>query len=168
MSATHENEPYRLPRYDGLEYDWLEGWTPPAYPDILPPAAMPQIPVVPGFPWWVDPRMLPTPQPQEPEPLQDQAPSTPESLLDRIPNERAAGLRDLIRDAMLRREMRQATWLSKPLTRRSASGELMASNSANGRDAEAVGGEIRPGRQPVAGLVSGRPMRHFMIPIFDI
>src|SRR5262249_37907334 len=110
MSAPHKDDSYRLPHYgrDGVMPDWLGGWTPPQIPNLPHPAPSP-IPVVPGFPWWVDPW---TPQPSSPGPLQPEMPpepSAPDSLLRRIPIGNADGLPGLLQAVMLQDGVQPST-----------------------------------------------------------
>lgn len=79
MSAPFKGDSYRLPHYgrDGVMPDWSGGWKPPKFPD-LPPAPVPVtagFPVIPGYPWWIDPWMPLPPQPAVPEPAQPQSQS---------------------------------------------------------------------------------------------
>jgi len=156
MSARFKDDSYRLPHYgrDGVVPDWSGGWNPPKFPD-LPPAApvpvMPGSPVIPGLPWWVDPWMPRALQPLPPEPQSRRLPEQPAPNVLAGPARigSADGLLGLLQGVMLRNKAQKGPAEPAP----------MRIPSVNG--GRASSGDLLIGR------VSGQPMHHFMIPIFE-
>jgi hypothetical protein len=112
MSAPFKDDSYRLPNFgrDGVERDILKGWNPPVYPSLPPTNVIPEVPVIPGFPWWVDPRMLPTPRlwvPGDPPRRDPLAPPSPSSSLGRSFSGGAGGLLGLLQEGVLEDESQQ-------------------------------------------------------------
>lgn len=138
MSTTFKDRLYRLPNFgrEGVarDSDPFEGWNPPTYPS-LPPANEPGAPVVPGFPWWIDPRMLPTPRPLMPGDPPRRIPSdqlSPSSLLGLVRRGTDGGLLGLLQDVMLENEVQQA---QRRLMRRTPAADVNVDRNQRGTSA---------------------------------
>jgi hypothetical protein len=80
MAVRFKDDSYQSPNFgvDGaIPRTPFEKWVPPSLPTIPGPNLGPQ-PAIEGYPWWVDPRMLPI---QPPIPPQPSVPPSPQGLI---------------------------------------------------------------------------------------
>ena len=178
MSTSFRDDSYRLPHYgrDGVQAipDPLQGWQPSPLPKwpipVEPENLIPGIPGVPGFPWWVDPWMPATPPPVAPQPLQPRRPSeplVPQSLSGQTPLADAGGLLALLRETMLRNAEQVAGAADQFQARLKPRQSIAFGGNADPLHKGAPVDSRASSNGLLMGLVSGKPMRHYMIPIFD-